>query len=80
MVSKEKGGRRRYAEMVDPKYSGITYEAEMKLEIHAALEVLEMHAYVDSDGSVNKEKNARSKLKCSCVVVKGGVHAGLHNV
>lgn len=48
---KEEGERRKYAEIVDVKYSGIVYEMKKKPAFHAALEALELGAYEDSDGS-----------------------------
>lgn len=38
-------------EIVYPKYLGTVYEVKKKLEIHGFLEVLELEALVDYEGS-----------------------------
>lgn len=43
--------RRRCIEKMDSKYSGIAYNMKKKLACHATLNVLELEAYVDLDGS-----------------------------
>lgn len=46
-----KRGRRGYVPMVFAKCSGIFYVVKMKLAFHAAVEGLELEAYIDSDKS-----------------------------
>lgn len=58
---KTKGGRRRYAEMVDLKHPGIVYEVKKKVPFNTTLEVLEVKEYVDSDESYNEEKDPERK-------------------
>lgn len=48
---KTKGSRRRYMEMVNAKYSYFVHDMKKKLVFHAALEVLGLEVFVDSDRS-----------------------------
>lgn len=74
---KTKCDNRRYLEMVDPKYPGISYEVKEKLGLHAALEVLKLEACVDSDGSENREKDTEKKWEGRSEILEGGIQAGL---
>lgn len=56
-----KGDYRRYVYTVNPKYFGIIHKKEKKLAFYAALEVLKLEIFVDSDGLYSEKKDPDRK-------------------
>lgn len=72
-----KGGRSRYMQMVDAKYSGFVYRVKKKPAFHADLKFLELEAYVDSNGSYHEQKYPEKKWEGSNEVMTGGIQKEL---
>lgn len=64
-------------ETVDPTDSDIVYEVKKKLAFHVALEILELEASVESDGSCNEEKDPEREWKGWSKAMKGRIQAVL---
>lgn len=66
--------------MVEQNYNDIVYEARIKLEFYAALEVLKLKGYVDADESYNKEDATEGKKENRSAVVKHMIQVGLLDI